>query len=56
MDQLIDLLVEFCQLANLKLTVNLNNQIDIYTLFLEAKRQGVITSSDLEQLKSIYNN
>lgn len=54
MNQLIDLLVEFCQLANLKITVNLNNQIDIYSLFMEALNKGVITSKDLDELRSIF--
>lgn len=54
MEQLIEVLMKFCHIADLKLTVNLNNQLDIYSLFIEALNKGVITSQDLDELRSIY--
>jgi len=54
MEQLIEVLIKFCYIADLKLTVNLNNQIDISSIFIEALNKGAITSKDLEELRSIY--
>jgi len=56
MDQLLELLAKFCQIANIHPVINQNNSIEIYPIFLEAFQKGIISSYQFEQIKSLITN
>lgn len=54
MTQLLQLLSTYCKTANIKPHINSEGKLDIYPIFLEANKQGLLSTEQFNYIKSVY--
>ena len=53
MKQLLELLMRNCQLTNIQLNVDEQGNLELYPIFLEANRKGLLSVQQFEVIQSL---